>query len=98
MKVKARRTGVAVRVFVTVAVLAVVALTTSLPRRAPDRPVGVVQRPKEAVLEHSRGLDATKASSEDVENRAYPRGYLESSRSLQAMHAFERKPAELKRS
>jgi hypothetical protein len=98
MKMKARRTGVAVRALVTVAVLAAVALTTSLPRPAPDRPVGVVQRPKEAVLEHSRGLDATQASSEAVENRAYPRGYVESSRALQAKHAFERKPDQLKRS
>jgi hypothetical protein len=53
------------------------------------------ERPKELVHERadSSGVrEREAASSEDVENRAYPRTYVESKRALAAKHAYKSKP------
>jgi hypothetical protein len=60
---------------------------------------GLGTHPKEAVYEHESGGvgEASRASSEQVENRAFPRGYVESARALTARRAYLGKPTKLSR-
>jgi hypothetical protein len=67
-------------------------------RVAPSLEHGLGARPKEAIYEQrgpDRGLEASSAAGEQVDNRAYPRGYVESRRALAARRAFVTQPARL---
>jgi hypothetical protein len=61
------------------------------------------EKPKEAVFEHrdkdkDHAIEAENASGQQVDNRAYPRHYVQSKRALAARKAFLAKPRRLSRS
>ncbi|MDQ1741344.1 MAG: hypothetical protein QOE53_2996, partial [Pseudonocardiales bacterium] len=58
-------------------------------------------KPKEAVYEHrgkDHSIEAANASGQQVDNRAYPRHYVQTKRALAARKAFLAKPRKLSRS